>query len=253
MVVEDNERDLLLPAIRGTTGILEATAKYNQNVKRIVITSSFAAIVDLSQGLRPGYTYTEKDWNPVTYEEAKVADGSAAYCASKTFAERAAFDFVKENKPLFTVSSVTPPMVYGPAAQHVESLKHLNTSSADIYRLIDGSTKEVPPTAFWAFTDVRDLAVAHRLAYELPTAGGERYFITSGNFSYQQVVDIILKLHPELYDLIPKLNPGPTTFEGVYHVSNEKAKLELGLTFRSLEESIRETVEGLIALQKKFA
>jgi hypothetical protein len=47
-------------------------------------------------------------------------------------------------------------MVYGPADQHVEDATKLNTSSADIYRLIDGSEKEVPDTSFWAFADVRD-------------------------------------------------------------------------------------------------
>jgi hypothetical protein len=47
-------------------------------------------------------------------------------------------------------------MVYGPIAHHVESIKSLNTSSVDIYRLFNGSEKEIPPTGFWAYADVRD-------------------------------------------------------------------------------------------------
>ncbi len=77
--MEDNERDLLLPAIRGTTEVLESVTKYAPQVKRVVITSSFAAIMDLSQGLRPDYTYSEKDWNPISYEEAKAGDSPTAY------------------------------------------------------------------------------------------------------------------------------------------------------------------------------
>ena len=105
-------------------------------MKRVVITSSFASILDIDQGTRSGYTYTENDWNPVTYETASKqdTDGSVAYSASKTFAEKAAFDFVKKNKPNFNISTICPPMVYGPAAHAPPSLDKLNTSSADIYR-----------------------------------------------------------------------------------------------------------------------
>ena len=47
-------------------------------------------------------------------------------------------------------------MVFGPVLHHVKDVKSLNTSSADIYRLINGSETEVPVNAFWAFADVRD-------------------------------------------------------------------------------------------------
>jgi len=38
-------------------------------------------------------------WNPATYDEAKKSDNPAfVYCASKTLAEHAAWDFVKAEK-----------------------------------------------------------------------------------------------------------------------------------------------------------
>lgn len=87
---EDNVRDLLEPAIRGSVAILEAAKRWGSgSVKGVVATSSFASIVDIGLGKRPGYTYTEADWNPMTYEEAARADGVTAYCASKALAERA--------------------------------------------------------------------------------------------------------------------------------------------------------------------
>jgi hypothetical protein len=57
-------------------------------------------------------------------------------------------------------------MVYGPVLHRVSDVKSLNTSSADIYRLINGSEKEVPDTSFWAFADVRDgkLVTDHHLS-----------------------------------------------------------------------------------------
>ena len=58
--VEDNEKDLLLPAINGTLNMLKAVKENGPNVKRVVCTSSFAACVDLNAGYRVGHTYTEK-------------------------------------------------------------------------------------------------------------------------------------------------------------------------------------------------
>jgi nucleoside-diphosphate-sugar epimerase len=61
-------RDLLDPAVGGATAVLEASKRYGPSIRRVVNTSSFAAICDFSQGFRPGYTYTEKDWNLMTYD-----------------------------------------------------------------------------------------------------------------------------------------------------------------------------------------
>lgn len=141
-------------------------------------------------------------------------------------------------------------MVYGPSAHSVSDLSRLNTSSADIYRLINGSEKEVPPTSFYAFADVRDVAKAHRLAYEIPDNAGQRYSITSGNYSYQMVCDIIRENFPEIKDRVPEGKPGSGLGQVVYKVDNSKAKKELGMTFRSLEETIIDTVKSLLELEK---
>lgn len=253
MSVEDNKKDLLDPAINGTTSVLTSVYKHNPTVKRVVITSSFAAIVDMNKGDRKGYTYTEKDWNPVTYEEAakKDTDGGVAYCASKTFAEKAAFDFVKEKKPNFDVTAINPPMVYGPALHTISSLDHLNTSSADIYRLMNGSEKTVPDTSFYAFVDVRDVAEAHAIAYETPAAAGQRYFTTAGSFTYQQVCDIIRKDFPEKRDQVPEGTPG-APIPDVYRVGNSKARRELGIEFNDLQKTIHDMAAELIAIEKRI-
>ncbi|KAE8442273.1 hypothetical protein EG329_003533 [Mollisiaceae sp. DMI_Dod_QoI] len=249
--VEDNERDLLKPAVNGTTSVLTSIQKYNPNVKRVVITSSFASIVDMDKGVRPGYTYSEKDWNPVTYETAsnKDTNGAIAYCASKTFAERAAFDFVAKNKPNFNISTILPPMVYGPAAHTINNLDHMNTSSADIYRLMNGSLKEVPETAFYPYVDVRDVGEAHARAYEYAEGAGQRYFVAAGRFTYNIICQIILKNFPELKERIPE--PKDVPFPDVYLVNNEKVKTELGMSFIDLETCIVDQVKEFLALEEK--
>ena len=102
--ITDNKKQFLDPAIKGTVGLLESVNNHAPKVKRVVITSSFAAILDMSKGTWAEHTYTEADWNPVTYEDAASASNpGVAYSASKTFAEKAAFNFVEHNKPRFTV------------------------------------------------------------------------------------------------------------------------------------------------------
>lgn len=76
--VKDPVKDFLDPAIKGTTGILHAVKKYAPSVKRVVVTSSFAAIINVAEH-KP--LYDESSWNPVTWEEAM--DHSQVYRASK--------------------------------------------------------------------------------------------------------------------------------------------------------------------------
>jgi nucleoside-diphosphate-sugar epimerase len=112
--VTDVQNDLLDPAVIGTTGILRSIKKSAPTVKRVVITSSFAAIVNPTlpnNGV--GHVYTEEDWNPITREQAEE-NAMSGYRASKTFAEKAAWDFVEKEKPNFTVATINPPMVFGP-------------------------------------------------------------------------------------------------------------------------------------------
>lgn len=89
---KDIPSEMLDPAIHGAVTILEAANKYGKSVRRVVSTSSFASNLDLLKGLRPGFTYNEKDWNPMTYEEASTAPPAAAYCASKALAEKGQWD-----------------------------------------------------------------------------------------------------------------------------------------------------------------
>lgn len=78
----------------------------------MTIMSSFASVVDLSKNPRAGYTYTENDWDPVTMEKGQE-DGFWGYHASKTFAERAAWDMWKEARPSWDLVTFCPPMIYG--------------------------------------------------------------------------------------------------------------------------------------------
>ena len=111
------------------------------NVFDQVITSSFAAILNPFLGYRPDYTYSEKDWNPITEEQA-VENTPNGYRASKTFAERAAWKFVEQEKPNFTLATCNPPMVFGPVHPALQTLDSLNTSNQRFREMILGHMQD---------------------------------------------------------------------------------------------------------------
>lgn len=130
--VQDNEKDLLQPAYEGTVNCLQSAAKAG-TVTRFVVTSSFAAVLDLTK-TGPETVYTHADWNPATRAEAAKSDNPAyVYCASKKIAEKAVWDFVEKEKVSFSTSAINPPMVLGPPQQDVKSLDALNTSSGSVW------------------------------------------------------------------------------------------------------------------------
>jgi nucleoside-diphosphate-sugar epimerase len=252
--IKDNEADMLIPAIEGTKNLLESVATYAPQAKRVIVTSSFAAMVDFSKGFWPGHIYNEADWNNTTYEYAKSADAGIAYCTSKALAEKAAWKFVEQRKPHFDLTVLCPPMVFGPAA-HTISLSAMNTSAWDISRFLSGELEDVPDTAFWGFVDVRDLATAHVRALEVPEAGNERFFIVSGRYSYQKTADV-LHASPLIAEVDKKKIPvgKPTqNYPGseIYEVDNSKSRRILGLKYRSFEESIVDAALNMIDVRNK--
>ncbi|KAL9114012.1 MAG: hypothetical protein Q9227_001783 [Pyrenula ochraceoflavens] len=189
------------------------------------------------------------DWNPENYEVAKNADVATAFCAAKAMAERTAFEYIRHKKPHFSIATICPPMIFGPLQPGVTSTADLSPSAADVYRLINGNSKEIPPTAFWAYCDVRDVADAHLKAFENPKAANQRFFVTGGRFSYQMACDA-LRMIPDIQDNVPAGIPGSRVLEHAYNVDGSKAQKVLGIQYRSLDDSIRDMAKSLMDLER---
>lgn len=196
--------------------MISKTSRRSMLIGSQVITSSFAAIVSPKIGNNPDHTYSEENWNPITLEEA-IQDPMNGYRGSKTFAEKAAWDFKEKEKPNFEVSTVcslsrppsvdiltytlkiNPPMVFGPVHPKLQTLDTLNTSNTRIRDMMLGKMKdEVPNSPILIWADVRDVALAHVRAAERPEAAGKRFFVTAGYFSNREIADEIQKLLPDV-------------------------------------------------------
>jgi nucleoside-diphosphate-sugar epimerase len=193
----DPIKELVEPAVNGTKNVLASAIKAPK-LKRLVVLSSFASVVDLNKNPRPGYLYTEKDWDPVTEAEA-AKDGYLGYHASKTFAERAAWDTWKEAKDTGKISwdlvTLCPPMIYGPPLQEVDVSKGidgLNTSTKRILQGITGTDPVFAPKVsrpglpHWV--DVRDIAQAHVKVLGLSSDVSDRFLLCSSVKYYEDGV-----------------------------------------------------------------
>lgn len=262
--VQDPVRDLLTPAIETTLNVLRA-AKASPSVKKIVLTSSFAAVTNFTKGgpNRPGYTYTVSDWNPLTYEDAVTSGGrgAVAYSASKTLAEKAAWDFMQQEAPAFTLSTINPPMIYGPCRQPVTTKEALNTSSKAIYHLIDSAPK-MPEDRLPLFCHVRDVALAHVKAMEASDdLGGDqrttqRYLICGGAFYWCQAVALIAAKYPHLKARLPQGYDGAIRPDAMKdpsqlaRVDTSLAAQKLGLkTYHGWESTLEESLTDLLRLE----
>ncbi|GKT46024.1 NADPH-dependent methylglyoxal reductase GRE2 [Colletotrichum spaethianum] len=250
--VEDNVRDMLDPAVKGATSILDASKLYaGPAFRRVVHLSSIAAMLDDKKGLRPGYTYTDSDWNPVTFEEAvALKDHAPLYIASKGLSERAVWAWMAEHKPKFDLACVNPTMVIGPHLEAIDSLDEVTSTAKFLWQLVDAT--EIPPLPWAGCVDVRDTAAMTVAAFEKPEAGGQRLLLAH-HFDWQTATDIAREELPEeVRGRFPMGRPGTgrsEALEHIYQLDGSKAAKVLGVEYRPLSESVKETLEQFLAAE----
>ncbi|CAD6247279.1 unnamed protein product [Miscanthus lutarioriparius] len=224
--VKDPKAELLDPAVKGTLNVLGSCKK--ASIKKVVITSSMAAV-----------SYNEKPRTPeVTVDETWFSDPQICeknqqwYVLSKTLAEQAAWKFSRDNG--FEIVTINPAMVIGPLLQPT-----LNTSAEAILKLINGSSTY--PNLSFGWVNVKDVALAHILAYEVPSANG-RYCMVERVVHFSELVNIIRNMYPTIR--LPDKCADDKPFVPTYQVSKEKIR-SLGIELIPVETSIKETIESL--------
>jgi len=249
--VPKHEDDLIIPAREGALRVLRASR--DAGVKRVVMTSSFAAI---GYGHKPqDEPFDETNWTDVHGE------GVSAYAKSKTLAERAAWDFIAKEGGALELSVINPVGVFGPALG-----PDYSTSIVLVERLMNGAVPGLPRISFGA-VDVRDVAELHLRAMVHPAAKGERFLAIAGEFlsfldiakilkrrlgskakrvPLRQLPDWILRVavlfDPSIKLILHELGKKQKS------ATNAKAKRILSWTPISNEDSIVASAESLIQL-----
>jgi len=175
VVQPKNADEIIITAREGALNVLRAAKK--MGVSRVVMTSSVSAV--WGKGREGSRVYSESDW---TYTDDP---DQSPYSLSKTFAEKAAWEFVDEHgTPELVV--INPSFVFGPALE-----SDYGSSLEILYRILKGKYPMVPKLGF-EIVDVRDVAALHRLAYESPKAVGRRFLCSSG-FRWLKEMSIFLR------------------------------------------------------------
>ncbi|KAF2680269.1 3-beta hydroxysteroid dehydrogenase/isomerase family protein-like protein [Lentithecium fluviatile CBS 122367] len=250
-------KDFLEPAVKGTTEVLEGIQRITPaTVTRVILTSSFAAIGAFGQVDESNKIYNEDDWNPVTLEVAEKSDDNKnlAYLASKKFAEQAAWEVQKRESVNWDLVSLNPPMVYGPLAHKPKSLSDLNESTARLWNLFlkeKNPEGALPPNGVHLYVDVRDIARAHVLAMDAPSAGNQRFITTADPVDSQKIADIMRAEVPGAAERVPKGEPGTNTLPAdAYGADASKAERILGLKWRPVEETFANSARQLLEFEK---
>jgi nucleoside-diphosphate-sugar epimerase len=244
-----HEDELIVPAREGALRVLRAAR--DAGVRRVVLTSSFAAI---GYGREPQQApFDETDWT-------QLDASTSAYVKSKTLAELAAWEFIAREGGALELSVVNPVLVFGPVLG-----PDYSTSIQLLQRMLDGGMPGCPRLWF-GVVDVRDVADLHLRAMTDPAARGERFLAVAGDFTSlidiaktlrrrmgalarrvptRQLPDWLVRIaalaNPQVSQILPELGKHK-------NASNQKARRLLGWAPRSNEDSIVASAESLAQL-----
>lgn len=171
---------LIRPAVDGTRRALRAAQA--AGVKRVILTSSCAAIYKDS-AKPPSKPSTRSDWTD------PQGEGVSAYEASKTLAERAAWEFAAEH-PSMELTVINPGLVFGPPMDH-----HYGSSLENIEQFLNGGIPMLPDLML-PVVDVRDVARAHVRALATPASVGQRFPATVDAPTMQDMARTLAAAYP---------------------------------------------------------
>lgn len=254
IAVDNPQADLIEPAQLGTRNVLQQ-ATQTDSVKRVVVTSSCAAIYGDNADLKmtDNGMFTEADWNTsssLTHQP---------YSYSKTLAEQEAWNIAK-SQDRWDLVTVNPSLVIGPGINPFAT----SESFSLIKQFGDGTMKMGVANYGMGLVDVRDVAQAHMAAGFSPNAQGR--YITSGyNSSFPAIAQILRESFGTAYPLPTKTLPkafvwlvAPLVDKAItrkvvsrnigwpFVADNSKGGRELGMTYRPLKDSLTEMFQQLI-------
>lgn len=242
-----DENDLIRPAVEGTLRSLRAAK--NAGVKRIILTSSVAAIYgrELPEG---ALAYDETMWTDIEHPVGRLA-----YTKSKTLAEQAAWNFIEKDAPEIALTTINPVLVLGAPLD-----KNFGSSISLVERVLNGSDPMLPDLKF-AMVDVRDVAKMHIDAIKSDNTKNERVIASSETRSFVEVAKLLKSVYPKskvksaqaptfiirllsLFDgsirsILPQLGKP-------MNVSGAKAQRLLSINFIPVDVTLKESADYLI-------
>jgi dihydroflavonol-4-reductase len=234
----DPQKDIIDPSVIGGLNILKAAKE--EGVKRIVWTSSMAAV---GMGTTPNNPFTEDDW----YHQAKNP-----YYYAKYKAEWEAWKYAESNN--LDLVTINPGYIIGPNF-------YRHTPTTKIFEDILSNNLPMSPPMRFNFVDVRDVALAHILAYEKKEAKG-RYICATNVITFKKALQLLHEMYSEIK--VPRFQMSPflmkifaifsrqvtreearISTETCIHTDTSKIQRELGWKPRPVKESLLQTLQWI--------
>ncbi|BCS01753.1 uncharacterized protein AKAW2_60017A [Aspergillus luchuensis] len=237
----DRNSDLLIPAMQGTTSILESACK-NSSIKKVVVTSSISSFMPLA-GQPHGTVITEDTGVPYDAKQgiSPLLDPMVQYRASKVASYQAIIDFVQQRNPPFDVTTFHPSWVYGRNPVQEPHDDPSGSCGALVLTLLSSAK---PINGQFLGVHVDDVAAAHVKALGDSTRGFQSFLLSAPRQSWKEVNEFVRQQYPSVaWKLIPEdwMN---------YAVDSSRAEKELGLKFKSMEDQVRDTVDQQLEFGK---
>ncbi|KIY65832.1 D-lactaldehyde dehydrogenase [Cylindrobasidium torrendii FP15055 ss-10] len=252
-MVDSDPKDLISPAVDGSTGIVNSALAHGDVLQRLVFISSCASIQVYSTG---NVTVDENTWNEDPIRECEEngvkADPLSKYCAGKCLAEKAVWDIYNSNKAnlKWDLTVVNPPWVFGVSGS--TSYANAPPSTQLFYNAIvkgdfgAAGTASALTSPAHGFVHARDVADILVKILETPAAGGERIVLCAGDWVWQDFVDVAQKLDPSPYakGILAKGEPDGAR-QRFIHFETAKEKRIIGHKFRTAEEIVQELLSEI--------
>lgn len=252
VVSKKDEDELIIPAVEGTRRVLRFAA--DARARRVVLTSSMAAVMS---GYRDnGRRFDESDWTEITPE-------LDPYTKSKTLAEQAAWDFIRQLPPerSLELTVINPTFVFGPFLDET-----FDGSSTILLKNLLKRAYPANPAFDFGVVDVRDVAQAHLAAMITPEAAGQRFCCQAGTLWMHEIAEILNKNfaargYPVRTARLPDIavrvtalfDPNIRALIGTLgkrnHIDSSKIRAMLNWNPRPIEQTIVETAESMIDLK----
>ncbi|KAJ7530365.1 hypothetical protein O6H91_14G001100 [Diphasiastrum complanatum] len=224
-ILARDEVGFLDPAIKGTLNVLRAC--HEAKVKRVILTSS--VVTTIFDPNRPVDAIVDESyWSDIDYNRKH----EQWYTLSKTLAEKAAWQFAKENE--LDLVTMLPALVFGPSLDST-----INPSNSILYRLVTGVSLSEYNFSY-GYVHVKDTAEAHILAYENPIASG-RYLCVESVLYFTDLLEYLEKLFPN-YTYNKRCFEEMTTSGFVPGKFSNQKVVNLGIRFTPLEQTLKETI-----------
>lgn len=248
LVCTDVEKDILRPAIEGTLNALSAASDFGPNIEKVILTSSFGSMIDICKGRDSISMIDENSWNSIT-RQVLLTNGTMGYYGAKTFAERAAWKYMAENRPTYSLSLINPVYVFGPQAFDANVGETINVSAESVYQIVKAGPDTKLEKMDGTFIDVRDVAAAHLKVIDSENAAGQRLLLTTGPFNTHGLVEIIRKNFPKLQARLPKVSGANNIVPKGFPIDNKKTIGIIGAPKYDLELCIKDQISQILKVR----